>query len=95
MDSWGVGGAEICCASIPRVWYPGMKVLVRWDMPVGHEHIVKTKIVEVEKYETTGSIFMHFFPNDEVRVVVSPFEPSSSEHPIRHLGNPDASPAAN
>ncbi|GJI93810.1 hypothetical protein RugamoR57_05280 [Duganella caerulea] len=95
MDSWGVGGAEICCISIPRVWYPGMKVLVRWDMPVGHQHIVKKKIVEVEKYETTGSVFMHFFPNDEVRVVVSPFEPSSPEHPIRHLGNPSVPPASN
>ncbi|GJI97349.1 hypothetical protein RugamoR57_40670 [Duganella caerulea] len=72
-----------------------MKVLVRWDMPEGHQHIVKEKIVEVEKYEETGSIYMHFFPNDEVRVVVSRFAPSSSEHPIHHLGNPDAPPTSN
>jgi len=95
MDSWGKGIANICCTSIPRAWYPGMKVLVRWDMPEGHKHIVKEKIVEVEKYEETGSIYMHFFPNDEVRVVVSPVIPGSPEYPIRHLGNPDASPAAN
>ncbi|MYM95126.1 DUF3304 domain-containing protein [Duganella vulcania] len=94
MDSWGKGIANICCTSIPRAWYPGMKVLVRWDMPEGHKHIVKEKIVEVEKYEETGSIYMHFFPNDEVRVVVSPVIPGSPEYPIRHLGNPDARPAS-
>ncbi|NVI85666.1 DUF3304 domain-containing protein, partial [Janthinobacterium sp. BJB401] len=27
MARWGAGGAEVCCASIPRVWYPGMMVL--------------------------------------------------------------------
>lgn len=95
MDSWGIGIANICCISIPRVWYSGMKVLVRWDMPEGHKHIVKEKIVEVEKYEETGSIYMHFFPNDEVRVVVSPVIPGSPEYPIRHLGKPDEVPSSN
>jgi len=89
MARWGVGGADVCCTSIPRVWYPGMKVLVRWDMPDGHQHIVKEKVVEVERYETPGSIYMHFFPDDEVRVVVSPVGPRNPAYPIRHLGNPD------
>ena len=39
MSRWGAGIANICCTSIPRVWYRGMKVLVRWDMPEGHKHI--------------------------------------------------------
>ena len=82
MSAWGAGGANICCTSIPRVWYPGMKVLVRWDMPVGHTHVVKEKIVEVEKYDETGSIYLHFFPNDEVRVIVSVYPGYSSAHPI-------------
>ncbi|MYM73522.1 DUF3304 domain-containing protein [Duganella sp. FT134W] len=89
MARWGAGIANICCTSIPRVWYPGMKVLVRWDMPEGHTHIVKEKVVEVEKYERPGSIYMHFFPNDDVRVVVSPVVPWSPAYPIRHLGNPN------
>ena len=89
MARGGVGGADVCCTSIPRVWYPGMKVLVRWDMPVGHQHIVKEKVVEVEKYETPGSIYMHFFPNDEVRVVVSPVGPGNPAYPIRHLDKPN------
>ncbi|MYM73521.1 DUF3304 domain-containing protein [Duganella sp. FT134W] len=95
MSRWGAGIANICCTSIPRVWYPGMKVLVRWDMPVGHQHVVKEKIVEVEKYEAPGGIYMHFFPNDEVRVVVSPVGPGNPAYPIRHLGNPNETSSSN
>ncbi|MET3134200.1 hypothetical protein AAKU55_004495 [Oxalobacteraceae bacterium GrIS 1.11] len=89
MDRWGAGGAEICCASIPRVWHSGMKVLVRWDMPKGHTHIIKEKMVEIEKYDEPGDIYMHFFPNDEVRVVVSNAAGYSSAHPIRRSSDPD------
>ncbi|WP_263773069.1 DUF3304 domain-containing protein [Propionivibrio soli] len=82
MSAWGAGGANICCTSIPRVWYPGMKVLVQWDMPVGHTHVIKEKTIEVEKYDEPGSIYLHFFPNDEVRVVISNAAGWSSSHPI-------------
>lgn len=82
MDAWWAGVASICCTSIPRVWYPGMKVHVRWDMPVGRTHNVKEKTVEVEKYEKPGSVYLHFFPNDEVRVVVTNIVGFSSGHPI-------------
>lgn len=95
MSRWGVGGADVCCASIPGVWYPGMKVLVRWDMPEGHKHIVKEKVVEVEKYDSPGSIYLHFFPNDEVRVIVSRVGPRNPAYPIRHLGNPNEAPSSN
>lgn len=93
MSRWGAGGADICCASIPRVWYPGMKVTVRWDMPEGHQHIVKGKIVEVEKYDEPGDIYMHFFPDDEVRVVVSNAAGYSRKHPIPPLADPADAPA--
>lgn len=88
MSRWGAGMANICCTSIPRVWHPGIKVLVRWDMPEEHMHIVKEKIVEVEKYDKPGSIYMHFFPNDEVRVIVSIYPGYSPAHPIQHSGKP-------
>ena len=83
MNAWGAGGPAICCTTIPRIWYPGMKVRVRWDMPDGHKHNIKEKVVEVEKYEESGSIYLHFFPNDEVRVVVSNVYPWHPEHPIK------------
>ncbi len=89
MARWGAGGAEVCCASIPRVWYPGMMVLVRrWDMPDGLKHIIKEKMVEVEKYDEPGDIYMHFFPHEEVRVVVSNAGGSAKTHPILHSGKP-------
>jgi hypothetical protein len=81
-NAWTAGIASMCCTSIPRVWYPGMKVRVRWDMPIGHTHNVKEKIVEVEEYERPGSIYLHFFPNDEVRVIVTNIGGPSSKHPI-------------
>lgn len=82
MSAWAAGTANICCASIPRVWYPGMKVRVRWNMPIGRQDVIKEKIVEVEKYDRPGSIYLHFFPNDEVRVVVSNIGGPHPEHPI-------------
>ncbi|MET3134202.1 hypothetical protein AAKU55_004497 [Oxalobacteraceae bacterium GrIS 1.11] len=93
MSKWGAGGADVCCASIPRVWHPGMKVLVRWDMPEGHTHIIKEKIVEVEKYDEPGDIFMHFFPTDEVRVVVSVVGPQNPSHPIPYYGKQENKPS--
>ncbi|MYN18373.1 DUF3304 domain-containing protein [Rugamonas sp. FT107W] len=87
MSAWGEGIANICCTSIPNVWYPGMKVLVRWNMPIGIQDVVKEKVVEVEKYETPGDIYTVFFPNDEVRVVVSVNGPRASDFPIHHVGN--------
>ena len=95
MDSWGAESANMCCASIPDVWHPGMKVIVRWDMPEGHKHIVKEKIVEVERYDQPGSIYLNFFPNDEVRVVVSRVGPRNPAYPIRHAGNPNETPSSN
>ena len=94
MARWGAGIANMCCTAIPAVWYAGMKVVVRWDMPEGHKHVVKEKIVEVEKYDRPGDVYMNFFPNDEVRVVVSRDGPRSPDYPIRHSGNPnDLSPS--
>ena len=82
MNEWGAGAANICCTSIPRVWYPGMKVLVRWNMPEGRTDVIKEKVVEVEKYDEPGDIYMHFFPNDVVRVVVSNIGGWGKAHPI-------------
>lgn len=88
MRAWGAGGAEICCTSIPRTWQPGIKMLVRWNMPEGVQDVVKEKIVEVEKYDEPGGIYMHFFPNDEIRVVVSWVGPGNPKYPIPRPVNP-------
>jgi len=66
-----------------------MKVLVRWNMPVGIQDVIKEKVVEVEKYDRPGSIYIHFFPDDEVRVIVTSIVPYNSAHPIPYAGNPN------
>ena len=88
MARWGAGGANICCASIPRIWHPGINVLVRWNMPEGTTDVIKEKMVQVEKYDRPGDIYMHFFDNDEVRVVVSNDAGYGKDHPIQHTGKP-------
>lgn len=82
MSAWSAGTANICCASIPMVWRPGLKARVRWNMPIGTKDVIKEKIVEVEKYDRPGSIYLHFFPNDEVRVIVTNIGGPSKKHPI-------------
>jgi len=83
MEAWGAGAANVCCVMVPKKWYPGMQVSVRWDMPQGSKHIYKEKLVEVERYEESGSVYIHVFPNDEVRVVISNYDGWSSKHPIQ------------
>ena len=82
MTEYGAGGASVCCAAIPAVWYPGMKVEVRWNMPIGRTPVVKVKEVEVEKYDEPGDIYLHFFPEDRVRVIVTRYGGASTKHPI-------------
>ena len=82
MSRWGAGGADVCCASIPRFWRPGMKGIVHWNMPIGRQDVIREKVVEVEKYDEPGDIYLHFFPNDEIRVIVSNIAGWSDEHPI-------------
>ncbi|KXB30646.1 hypothetical protein AT959_07830 [Dechloromonas denitrificans] len=82
MRKWSAGIASVCCASIPEVWYPGMKVQVRWNMPIGEKDVIKEKTVEVEKYDEPGDIYLHFFPDDVIRVVVTNVGPRHPTHPI-------------
>lgn len=81
-DRLSAGVGSMCCAVLPMKWHPSLKVKVDWDMPDGTTHINKSKIVDVEKYDEPGTIYLHFFPNDEIRVVVTNWVGGSSHHPI-------------
>ncbi|WP_371874397.1 DUF3304 domain-containing protein [Pseudoduganella plicata] len=76
------GIANICCVMLPKVWRPGLEFVVRWDVPEGRKHNVKEKLVKVERYDETGSLYVHFFPNDEIRIVVTEWYGASKNHPI-------------
>lgn len=82
MDEYAAGGAEVCCAMIPSKWYPGLKAKVRVTLAVGRKLTGVDKVVDVERYETPGSIYIHIFPNDRILVVVSRYPGYSKAHPI-------------
>ena len=73
------GGIVAAGYPVPRTWTPGMKVKVRWK-PNGRDYIEKT--TTIPRYDEVGMLIVHFFPNDEVRVVVSNYYPESRYHPI-------------
>lgn len=81
MHMHGVLASEVCVA-LPMKWYPGLKIEVVWDMPEGTTDIYKRTIVDVEKYDEPGTIYLHFFYNNEVRAVVTNWIGSSANHPI-------------
>ncbi|MFJ4290147.1 DUF3304 domain-containing protein [Cupriavidus sp. NPDC089707] len=80
---WDIAGT--CCVRLPRVWRPGLTVDIEYDLTLndGSEHNWKTKKgVPVEPYMKPGSVYVHFFPNDVIRVVVSNWDPNGEGHPI-------------
>ena len=65
---------------LPNQWQPGMKVKVRWK-PNAREWLEKT--TTIPPYESAGKLYVHFFQNDEVRVVSSPNHGARNRnHPI-------------
>lgn len=73
------GGTVAAGYPVPRTWTPGMKVKVRWK-PNGRDYIEKT--TTIPRYDAIGMLYVHFFPNDEVRVVVSQVGTLNPDHPI-------------
>ena len=73
------GGLIAAGYALPKTWYPGMKIKVRWK-PNGRAWVEKT--TNIMRYEKADKVFVHFFLNDQVRVVSSIFYPESPKHPI-------------
>jgi hypothetical protein len=81
-NAYSAGIANICCVTMPDKWRPGLKLLVSWDVPDGRRHIVKKKLVEVERYEEPGSVYIHFFSDDQIRIVITNWYGGAPQHPI-------------
>ena len=73
------GGLIAAGYALPKTWFPGMKVKVRWK-PNGREWVEKT--TNIMRYEKVGDIYVHFFQGDQVRVISANSGPTSSIHPI-------------
>jgi hypothetical protein len=69
----GGGGAFVCCITIPRRWYAGMKVTVRWTGDDRVADLWKERVVDVPKYteHDFGAFAVHFYPGDIVKVLVT------------------------
>ncbi|NHQ88570.1 DUF3304 domain-containing protein [Iodobacter sp. HSC-16F04] len=68
---------------LPRKWQQGMKVKVRWNRPIKGKDNWIEKYTTIMPYDTPGILYVHFFENDQVRVVSSAYDgPSSPDHPI-------------
>ena len=89
---YGGGGAGVCCVRLPAVYRPRLTVDIGYDLLInnGKDNNWKMKkSVPVEPYTESGDVYVHFFPNDLIRVVVSSAGPASSEHPIPRPINPN------
>ena len=75
----GCGGLIAADYAVPEKWHPGMKVRVRWK-PNDRKWMEKT--TNILPYEIADKIFVHFFADDQVRVVSSIYYPESKFHPI-------------
>lgn len=57
-------------------------------MPDGTKHNYKRRLVDVEQYNGPGSVYLHFFADDQVRVVVTPYGVPSPTHPVQRPQKP-------
>jgi Protein of unknown function (DUF3304) len=67
----GGGGSQVCCATIPSKWQPGTKVNVRWAVTNWKRRVytMYERVVEVEKYDTPASVYVHFLRDGSVKVL--------------------------
>jgi hypothetical protein len=64
------GNPGVCCIVIPKKWRSGLKATIRWQTN-SDEVTWKTKTVDIPEYKEVGDFFVHFFPNNVVKVLVS------------------------
>jgi Protein of unknown function (DUF3304) len=69
----GKGGRQVCCASLPSKWHPGLQVRVKWGVTNWRDHVfsVHERDVAVDKYDELGTLYIHFLPDGSVRAVTS------------------------
>ena len=75
---WPSSGT-VCCVMLPDVWTPGLEGKVTWK-PNGQPY--RSKVVPIESYSKIGTVYVHFFDNDEIRVVVANAGAENPAHPI-------------
>ncbi|NKI68831.1 DUF3304 domain-containing protein [Collimonas pratensis] len=77
--SGGCGGTVAAGYPLPKQWRPGMKVKVSWKLDAQPWRETTTNIM---RYDKVGTLFVHVFNDNQVRVVVSNTYPGGAGHPI-------------
>ena len=76
------GGLIAAGYALPKTWFPGMKVKVRWNRPIKGLDSWHEKTTNIMRYDRAGTIYVHFFKDDQVRVVAANSNGASPHHPI-------------
>ena len=77
VDRLASGGDKGCCLSLPTRWRPGLKVQVQWeegDRERMYPEIHK-RTLDIPRYTQPSDLYVVFYPEHEVEVVVSVGEP--------------------
>lgn len=81
VDRLATGGSKGCCIALPTTWRPGMKVRVQWE-EADRKQIYPEKYsrdLEIPRYDTPADLYVVFYPEHEVEVVVSAASPGHPE----------------
>ncbi|HEL4111852.1 DUF3304 domain-containing protein [Stenotrophomonas maltophilia] len=90
-DAWGgamraraSSNGRTCCVTLPRLWHPGLKVTVAYRtssmfLKDPYSYVEKEVMVPCYKPFLDGFIFFMYFPDDQVRVIATPYFPGSTK----------------
>lgn len=95
------GGIQAAGYPLPVKWQKGMTVAVRWEPP-DEERKSIVKYTTIPYYKKPDTLWVHFYPNDEVRLAVGPCDPNGNcdinkdivEPPPENLPQPPESVAS-
>jgi hypothetical protein len=71
------GGDKGCCLKLPKVWRPGIKVRLGWEESDRERTYPEkyTRDLEVPRYAEPADLYVVFYPDHDVEIVVSKGEP--------------------
>ena len=83
------GGDQGCCIALPKMWRPGLKVLIKWSYADREKiHEAYSREFEIPRYAEPGNLFVTFYDANDVELVVSRYEAGHPQWPGRIKTDP-------
>jgi len=83
------GGDQGCCIALPKVWRPGLKVLIKWSNSDRDKTFDEySREFEIPRYAEPGNLFVAFYDANDVELVVSRYEAGHPQWPGRIKADP-------